>query len=540
MGTAAPDPSNELATAAAPPKRGNRVKGLFRFVYGLIRVVLILFLALLAAGTAIEFVVPKGPLRKLCVQRLQARLHRQVAIAAVSIGPWRGLNVEGLQVSEAPDFGAGTFFKSERVMVRPRFLPLLAGRVVVGRVLLVAPQLRVVRDKTGRYNFGSLVEASVAASTAAAKPSFDVVGFFTKGWALDRLDVKIKQVGELFAAAGGAAAGKLAAAVARLDLDVEELRVRRGTLEYADEEAPLKMTAAEVTVWAEGLTPRSPRSEISVDGKAAGTVHDQPAEAEFMLDARMELDKNYYPVASVGHLTLNKIRHPNFQTDRVRAEWDLRGLSPDLLTTAGVVKLEGSAGQLINPAFISKQGKWPGLLLYPVEVLAKFRGLNLPDMAKIEYTELRGEYSFQNGAVNLAPLYIRGPVVSINAEGALNLPLRTVGLKANVIMGKSSMGVTVKGLMDAPSVEAEVSFKAPPKKSQTVHQVVEKKQKDYVLQQHFGDANALVTEEMGGPAKPRKPGAKAGAKSARKETEPADRPRTLKDVENIIDAPLPE
>ena len=173
MGTAAPDPSNELATAAAPPKRGNRVKGLFRFVYGLIRVVLILFLALLAAGTAIEFVVPKGPLRKLCVQRLQARLHRQVAIAAVSIGPWRGLNVEGLQVSEAPDFGAGTFFKSERVMVRPRFLPLLAGRVVVGRVLLVAPQLRVVRDKTGRYNFGSLVEASVAASTAAAKPSFD-------------------------------------------------------------------------------------------------------------------------------------------------------------------------------------------------------------------------------------------------------------------------------------------------------------------------------------------------------------------------------
>ena len=539
MGTASP--MGDLAVAAAGPRK-NPFSTVMRLVGKLIRLCVIVFLVLLAAGTALEFAVPKDALRALCVQKLQQKLRRQVKMTSLSVGPWRGLRVDGLQISEAPDFAAGTFLKAERITVRPKFLPLLAGRIVVGQVALVEPELRVLRTKDGRYNVTGILDASAAApavapssgAAAAAKPAepkVDLIAFLTKGW--DKPDRKVGEFGALVAAAGAGAASRLAGAVAKLTVDVEVLRVRRGAFHYEDQETGLKLSASEVTVWAEGLTPRSLRTEVNVDGKATGTINERPAEAEFVLDARMELDAKYYPVASSGHLILNKVRHPSFQTDRLRAEWDLRGLSSDLTAAAGVVKLEGSAGQLINPAFISRQGKWPALLLYPVQVLAKYRGLGLPDMEKLDYTELRGEYSFQNGAVNLAPVYLRGPVISINAEGALNLPLRTVGLKANVIMGKTSVGVLIKGLMDAPSVESEVSFKGPPKKSRTVHQVVGK---PAVLEQRFNDSDAPTPAGAGASSRSKAATAKANAKAAAE----ANRPNTLKDAESLIDAPLPE
>ncbi len=521
-------------------------------VRAMVKLAVVVFLILAIAGTVVEFGVPKEQLRALCVQNLQQRLKRQVKIGAVSIGPWRGLRVEKLEISESPDFTAGTFIAAERLTVKPRFLPLFMGKIAVGEVSLTDPRIRIVRQPGGRYNFSGLLEsaalkgspepaapgapaqANVAASTTAPaglpplKPmgggggKIDPMALLSTGW--EDPPHKLAELGTL-------AVGAAAEAATRVQLDVERMRIRRGTVEYIDSENAMELAAGGLSVWAEGLTPRSQRTDVSVDGRITGKLRDQPTEMEFSLEARMELDKNYYPVVTVGHLVLNKIRHPSFVTERIRAEWDLKGVTPELTAASGVLRLEGSPGDINRPAYLKSQGKWPGLLLYPVEVLAKFRGLGLPDLLKIPYNELRGEYSFGAGSVNMAPLYVRGPLVSINAEGVINLAQRTVGLKANVIMGKSSIGVLIKGPMDSPSVTGDVSFKGPKRKHRTAEQDMNA---GALLEQSFGgDPNALT---------PDTPEAQSAAKAGLKKGLPKDfdRRHTIKDAENLIDQPLPE
>ncbi|MBI5202124.1 MAG: AsmA family protein [Elusimicrobia bacterium] len=519
-------------------------------IRGLIKFAVFVFLILAIAGTVVEFGVPKDQLRALAVQNLQQRLRRQVKIGAISIGPWRGLRVEKLEISESPDFTAGTFVSAERLTVKPSFLPLFMGKIAVGEVTLTEPKVRVVRQAGGKYNFSGLLDAppapspgglaplgqapaAPAASTAAPaglpplKPlgggKLDPVALLTTGW-----DDPPKKLAELGALAIGAAAE----ASTKVQFDIERLRIRRGTVEYVDPENAMELAAGGLSVWAEGLTPRSQRTDVSVDGRITGKLRDQPTELEFSLEARMELDKSFYPVVTIGHLILNKIRHPSFVTERIRAEWDLKGMSPELTSASGVIRLEGSPGDINRPAYLKSQGKWPGLLLYPVEVLAKFRGLGLPDLLKIPYNELRGEYSFAAGSVNMAPLYVRGPLVSINAEGVINLLQRTVGLKANVIMGKSAIGVLIKGPMDSPAVTADVSFKGGPKrKHRTAEQDLNAGQ---LLEQSFGgNPDALTPDE---------PAAQAAVKAGLKKGLPKDfdRTHTIKDAEKLIDQPLPE
>ncbi|MBI4425238.1 MAG: AsmA family protein [Elusimicrobia bacterium] len=505
-----------------------------------------LALLVAAAATSLEFLVPKEPLRALCVQKLQERLHRQVKMAGVSIGPWRGLRIEGFSLSEAPDFQAGTLLEAQRLTVSVRLLPLLLGRVAVDQVLLIEPKVRVVRRPGGRYNFSELLEppsetgalaaaelpvstsAAPAAPAAPAKPApIDPVKLLTEGW--EDPPAKLAELGAL---AAGAAAVAATGAATKLAVDVQRLRVRRGEVQYLDEEGALALAATGVSVWAEGLTPRSSRTDVNADFRLRGTLRDQPAEAEVATESHLELDRRYYPVASSGYLTLNRIRHPNFRTERLRAEWELKGLSPDLTTAQGVLRLDGSPGELIHPAFIARQGKWPKLLLYPIEVLAKFRGLGLPDLLNIPYNELRGEYAFQGGSVNIAPLYVRGPVISINAEGVVNLAQQTVGLKANVIMGKSSVSALIKGPMSAPTVEPQVSFKAAPKVShRTIRERLDEDKN--LIQQAFQDPDSLAPDPAPNVAKggPRR---RAGPKAD------LSRPQTLKDAESLIDAPLPD
>lgn len=486
----------------------------------------IIFLLLVVAGTSLEFLVPKEPLRVVCTGKLQERLGRQVKMKSISIGPWRGLRVEGLSISEAPDFSAGTWLEVERLTVKLKFLPLFTGKVAVDEVFVIEPKVRIVRAG-GKYNFSGLLEKEAAAQGAPGRPEaapappkrLDPVSLLTTGWE----DPK-RKLTELGALGAGAAAG----AAAKLALDVERLRVRRGDVQFIDQDKALQFGVSGLSVWAEGLNPTSTKTDLDVDGSLVGTLQDQKIEAQFVLEARMVLDKKYYPTSSVGHLILNKISHPSFRTERVRADWDLKDLSPDLTTASGVIKLDGAPGELDRPAFVARQGKWPALLLYPVGVLAKFRGLGLPDLLKIPYNELKGEYAFQAGSVNIAPLYVRGPLVTINAEGVVNLAAKTVGLKANVIMGKSSVGVQIKGPMDSPTVEGAVSFKGPKRKHRTAKEEIDA---GGLLEQAFGgDPDSLTPEER----------AKAEAKKPRKAGGYTDRKQTIRDAESIIDAPLPE
>lgn len=80
----------------------------------------------MVAAVALPFLFPAAKVKALIEKEAADQLHRQVKLGKISLGLWTGLSVENFELSESPDFSKGTFISSEKIVVRPRLLPLLA------------------------------------------------------------------------------------------------------------------------------------------------------------------------------------------------------------------------------------------------------------------------------------------------------------------------------------------------------------------------------------------------------------------------------
>jgi|GEM_PF-4401185 len=125
-----------------------------------------------ALTIALKIWLPPQKVRALIVEQAGKYLHREVRLKSVDLGVIKGLVVEGLEVSEKPDFKAGVFAGVETFRFRIRLLPLLRKKVVIDEITVTAPRLAVVQLKPGVFNFSDLlVVPAVPAKTPEAKPA---------------------------------------------------------------------------------------------------------------------------------------------------------------------------------------------------------------------------------------------------------------------------------------------------------------------------------------------------------------------------------
>jgi uncharacterized protein involved in outer membrane biogenesis len=115
-----------------------------------------------ALTIALRIWLPAEKVRGLIVEQAGKALQREVRLKSVSLGVVRGLVVEGLEVSEKPDFKAGVFAGVETFRFRIRWLPLLRKRVVIDEISAAGPSLSVVQLKPGVFNFSDLLAAPSA------------------------------------------------------------------------------------------------------------------------------------------------------------------------------------------------------------------------------------------------------------------------------------------------------------------------------------------------------------------------------------------
>jgi uncharacterized protein involved in outer membrane biogenesis len=129
----------------------------------------------------------------------------------ISLGLGVGVALEGLRVAADPALGrdAEPLLTAERAEMRVRILPLLRRQVVVEQVLLDAPAVTIVRDRTGRLNVGRF------GAPAAARPP-------------ERREPPAP-------AAKGPGAPAPADAPARPAFQIATLRMRDGVLRYRDD-----------------------------------------------------------------------------------------------------------------------------------------------------------------------------------------------------------------------------------------------------------------------------------------------------------------
>ena len=136
------------------------------------RILIILSAALiliLAALVSVPYFVDTNQFRSRVISGLESALHRKVSVqsAELTVLTGLGLRLNRLVVFEDPQFGPVPFARLTSLRVRLRLLPLLLGKVEVGLIQVVDPEISLVKDKVGTWNFESLGKGAKAESPAS-------------------------------------------------------------------------------------------------------------------------------------------------------------------------------------------------------------------------------------------------------------------------------------------------------------------------------------------------------------------------------------
>ena len=137
-----------------------------RWVTWLLGVVAALVILVVAAAAALPYLVDTPRIQAYISATASQTLGRAVRFSAVSLRvlPLPAVELHELEVAEDPAFGTTPFLRLDVGRVRLRLLPLLAGRVELGDIVLRKPTVRIVQAADGRLNISTL------GATAAPRP----------------------------------------------------------------------------------------------------------------------------------------------------------------------------------------------------------------------------------------------------------------------------------------------------------------------------------------------------------------------------------
>ncbi len=128
-------------------------------------VVLVIVGLLVYGALNLNSIVKRDP--QYVLDRIGHWMGRNVQAQDIKIGLGWGvtLDITGLAIADDPSFSQLPFLKAKQLSGRVEILPLLAGQIVINRVAMRNPGVRILRDQAGRYNISTLGRQQAAATT---------------------------------------------------------------------------------------------------------------------------------------------------------------------------------------------------------------------------------------------------------------------------------------------------------------------------------------------------------------------------------------
>jgi uncharacterized protein involved in outer membrane biogenesis len=102
----------------------------------------------------IKIYITPDKVKDLLVPQVEEALGRSVEIGDIRIGILRGIEISDFVLKEAD--GKTDFFTSDEFVLKYSLLPLLSKKVLINELRMSSPQLRIIRNKEGIYNFESI------------------------------------------------------------------------------------------------------------------------------------------------------------------------------------------------------------------------------------------------------------------------------------------------------------------------------------------------------------------------------------------------
>jgi AsmA protein len=128
--------------------------------------------ALLLILVILPFLIPVNKFRPTIEQKASEALGRKVQLGNLSLSILGGsLGIDDLSISDDPKFSSSPFLTAKKVKVGVELIPLIFSQQVnVTEITVIEPQVTMLKDPSGRWNFSSIGGNSNAAP-AEKKPS---------------------------------------------------------------------------------------------------------------------------------------------------------------------------------------------------------------------------------------------------------------------------------------------------------------------------------------------------------------------------------
>jgi AsmA protein len=116
-----------------------------------ITVVIVIILFLL-----VRFYVTPERVKEFLIPAAEEALNRKVDIDEINISLFKGIEARNFSIKEAD--GNTNFLKSKEFVLKYKFLPLLSKNIIIDELRIISPEIRIVRDRHGKFNFESIGE----------------------------------------------------------------------------------------------------------------------------------------------------------------------------------------------------------------------------------------------------------------------------------------------------------------------------------------------------------------------------------------------
>jgi len=114
--------------------------------------VVVIVLALVNLNTIIE------RNKDALIARVELALGRKLSVGSIHVSLWSGisLSLKDVVVSDDPDFSSASFLRAGALDVSVKLLPLLTRDLQIERITLHEPEIAIIRDEEGVYNFSTI------------------------------------------------------------------------------------------------------------------------------------------------------------------------------------------------------------------------------------------------------------------------------------------------------------------------------------------------------------------------------------------------
>ncbi|MFO7930897.1 MAG: AsmA family protein [Desulfosalsimonas sp.] len=150
-------------------------------ITGVVAVVLVILVA--AALIAAKLLITPERVRTTVLPMAEKSLSREVAIGDISISIFSGISIKEFRVMMRHE--EETFISAESLDLSYQLWPLVKKQVVIDEMRLKKPEIRVVRNADGTFNFSDLMEDTGTEPDAPAKASVAFAQENNQGTAID-------------------------------------------------------------------------------------------------------------------------------------------------------------------------------------------------------------------------------------------------------------------------------------------------------------------------------------------------------------------